>query len=340
MRRQALDEVSRPISVRPASHTGVWLMAGVLAVGATALAAVLALRPPSSRITGGDVALLNGAGSRIEDGAHLAARRGGELLLDGARVALSEGGEVWWRAEDHTLVLERGRVHVEVDPARHQRFAVQTSRFRVDVLGTIFEVDLSGVRTRRGKVKVSLGGVQVAEVSAGGSWTVPAPAPPVETAPAAAETAPAAAETAPAAAETAPPAVQIAPRRHQGEELAARLQRARRALAGGDSALARSILEPVRRGPKALLAEARLLEAESYLVERRYPQAIAGYRGVLRRFGDTEYGESALYAIAQLEVDSGRADAAERALHRYLDRYPRGRFAEEARSRLAALLGR
>lgn len=58
---------------------------------------------------------------------------------------------------------------------------------------------------------------------------------------------------------------------------------------------------------------------------------------MVRDFDGTAQAESALYAVAQLESEHGRPDEARAALHRYLARYPRGRFAREAGARLARL---
>jgi hypothetical protein len=324
VRREALAASQTGGARSPSPRRLVWAVTGGGAFAVAALAGFLALRAPSSRILDGDVTIVSGgrfaALLGIADRARL--RGGGHLLLDGVKVELD--GELAWRAGERAIVLERGRVRVEVDPARRQPFAVLTPRFRVDVLGTVFDVDLDGVRTARGKVKVSVEGRELAQVAAGESWSIAPPAPPP---------APVAAPPAPAIAAPAAPA-------RASEDLSATLERARRALGRGDGASTRAILAPVHHGPRELVAEARLLEAESFLVERRYRDAIERYRRVLSAFGDTAHAESALYAIAQLEVDSGSPDAAERALHRYLDRYPRGRFAGEARARLASLLRR
>ena len=121
------------------------------------------------------------------------------------------------------------------------------------------------------------------------------------------------------------------------ESAAGRLSRARRALAQGRAAEARRTVEPVFRLGRDLAAEARAIFAESFLIEGRYADAIDGYEIVIRDFRSTPQGESALYAVAQLKSEHGRPDEARAALARYLDRYPRGRFAKEAAERLARL---
>lgn len=42
-------------------------------------------------------------------------------------------------------------------------------------------------------------------------------------------------------------------------------------------------------------------------------------------------GETALFAAARLELSRGRAEAARARFDRYLERYPSGRFADDAR---------
>ena len=117
----------------------------------------------------------------------------------------------------------------------------------------------------------------------------------------------------------------------------ARLARARRALARGNAGEARRTVEPLFRLGRGTASEARALYAESFLIEGRYEDAIAGYQVVTRDFPGTPQAESALYAVAQLESEHGRPADARATLQRYLGRYPHGRFAQEATDRLARL---
>jgi TolA-binding protein len=116
-----------------------------------------------------------------------------------------------------------------------------------------------------------------------------------------------------------------------------RMVRARRALTRGQADQARDLLLPLLRGPRSVAVEARALFAESYLIEGRYGDAVDGYRKVVRDFAGTPQAETALYAIAQLEVEASGREEAVQALRRYLARYPDGRFAREARERLERL---
>jgi TolA-binding protein len=108
-------------------------------------------------------------------------------------------------------------------------------------------------------------------------------------------------------------------------------------LAQGDAQGARSLLAPLLDG--ALAPESNTLLAESYLVEGNYASALAQYESVARRFQGTPQAESALYATAQLQVEHGGRDEAVRSLARYLEQYPRGRFASEVQARLETLGG-
>jgi len=108
-------------------------------------------------------------------------------------------------------------------------------------------------------------------------------------------------------------------------------------LARGNAGEARRLVEPIFHLGREIAVEARVIYAESFLVEGRYTDAVDGYETVVRDFPRTPQAESALYAVAQLDSEHGRAAAARAGLQRYLDRYPRGRFAREANDRLAGL---
>jgi hypothetical protein len=268
----------------------------------------------------------------------LRSRGGGRARIDDAQAELGRATEIAWRRERRSVELREGSVTIDVEHRPGQRFEVRTPRFVVEVVGTRFSVDMAGVRTARGKVRVlSLDGTLIAYVEAGESWTapiaspapVPALAPPAPAPPAP----PAPVSLTPAASPAAPPTPGLSADVAAG----ARLARARRALARGDAAEARRAVEPVFRASREVAAEARAIHAESYLVEGRHADAIEGYEIVVHDFPGTPQAESALYAVAQLESEHGSRAAARATLRRYLDRYPRGRFAKEAAERLAGL---
>jgi len=319
--------------------------AGAVLAVAAAVAIWIGLRGPSHlahlahlaqlAVVAGDVTVA--AGPAPSDGeattggvVTVRSGRGGEVRLADASTALAPATEIVWRGERRVVELRAGSLTVDIAHRPGQHFAVRTPGFVVEVVGTRFSVDLGGVRTERGTVRVlSPDGKLISYLEAGHSWTMPATAPRAE----AAEP-PSPADT--PAPPREPPALAAAPA--TPEEIAAiRLGRARRALARGNAGEARRIVEPLFRLGRDVAAEARAIHAESYLSERRYEDALTGYRVVVRDFPSTPQAESALFAVAQLETEHGRPGDARTALQRYLARYPHGRFAKEAADRLARL---
>ena len=299
------------------------------------LAAFLIVRRPSNepRVVSGDVALA--ATSPGSDGAvNVRSARGGEVRLGDAETSLRAGTAFVWRRASRSVELREGSVTIDVEHRAGQHFQVRTPRFVVEVIGTRFTVDLAGVRTERGTVRVlGTDGAAIGYVTAGRSWTLPVPA---------AQPGPIG-PSAPTEAPPAPPAApaltlaSASPARASSDEGPARLAQARRALARGNAGEARRLVEPIFHLGREVAVEARVIYAESFLVEGRYTDAVDGYETVVRDFPRTPQAESALYAVAQLESEHGRVAAARAGLQRYLERYPRGRFAREANDRLAGL---
>jgi ferric-dicitrate binding protein FerR (iron transport regulator) len=317
------------LAAAPACSRLRWPIAAGVALAAAAAAAfwVRAEREDSPRILAGDV-VVAAARDGAAGGVDIRSGGSGDVQLDGARVALARATEIVWRRESRSVDLRAGTVIIDVEHRAGRRFEVRTPAFRVEVVGTRFAVDLGGVRTERGLVRVlALDGTVVASVAAGQSWSAAAPAS------AAAIAGPPAGELPPAA---GAPVEAPAPGAAE-ETTAARLARARRALARGDAAEARRAVEPAFHLGRDVAAEARALYAESFLVEGRYTDAVDGYEVVIRDFPSTPQAESALYAVAQLESEHGRVAEARATLERYLARYPQGRFAREAEGRLARL---
>ena len=77
------------------------------------------------------------------------------------------------------------------------------------------------------------------------------------------------------------------------------------------------------------------LRAECALVAGDAAGASAAYLHVARSFARLPAGENALFAAARIERERGASAQAARILEQYLERYPDGRFAKEARNRLA-----
>jgi len=66
-------------------------------------------------------------------------------------------------------------------------------------------------------------------------------------------------------------------------------------------------------------------------------RALSGYLAVAAGFAERPVAESALYAAARIELHRARTAAARALLTRYLDRYPHGRYADDARRELARM---
>ena len=303
-------------------------------VGATlalaSLAAFLIVRRPSNeaRVVRGDVVLA--AVGPVADGVvTVRASGGGEVRLGDADTSLAKETAFVWRRASRSVELREGSVTIDVEHRAGQHFEVRTSRFVVEVIGTRFTVDLGGVRTERGTVRVlGTDGAPIGYVTAGRSWTLPAPALPI---------APTEAPAAPPPASALSLAAASSTRALPDGGPSARLGEARRALARGDAGGARRLVSPLFHLAREIAVEARVIDAESFLIEGRYTDAIDGYETVVRDFPRTSQAESALYAVAQLESEHGRAAGARAGLQRYLNRYPHGRFAREAGDRLAGL---
>ena len=259
------------------------------------------------------------------------------MLLRGSNVELAAGASATWRDATRTVELEHGSITVEVTPGKGQHFRVATPTFIVEVVGTRFTVTEASVTTEHGKVRVlSTDEKLLATVGAGESWHVPVePLRPLQK-----ETSSVPPKT-PTIAPTTAPIESRSTRGSSPRKVAARpadpLGDARRALTHGDADAARAILVSLLHGARKTAVEARALMAESYLVEGRYGDAMESYRTVVRDFDGTPQAESALYAIAELEVEHSSMDEAARALRRYLAKHPQGRFTKEAHDRLDRL---
>lgn len=261
-----------------------------------------------------------GSGAQVPAGVELRASEDVRVQVANADVLLRAGTRVEWSSTTATLLLAEGAVSVGVHPQAGTRFRVATASFVIEVLGTRFDVDLTGVDVEEGTVRVlTPDGSPLVEVPAGDRWRVSSPATPTPVAGGKVARAPIASRS----------------------EVAERIAAARRALAKGDSGVARRELglllqRPLRRTDEA---EARTLLAETAVSAGDPGGAVRLYLDVVRRFPGLAAAENALFAAARVEIRRGDRDAARRLLERYLARYPRGRFREDATARLRSLAG-
>lgn len=211
--------------------------------------------------------------------------------------------------ESQLLVLDRGEVTCEVaHRAVGKPFLVQAGEVRVEVVGTRFHVVRDGeaarVTVQEGVVKVSSRG-QTQLVAAGQSWPkLMAPATP----------------TAPVSA--APPA-----RSAQPDGVGSTSTEPPLAPRGPDVPL----VDP-RNSARSMQAD---FEAAARLEARSPDEAIRLYRKL--QGGSSSWAQNALFAQGRLEAARGNRGEARRALGRYLERFPRGPNALDARGLLKQL---
>jgi hypothetical protein len=240
------------------------------------------------------------------------------------------------------IMLSAGRILVDVEPAPGQQFRVETPRFTAVVTGTRFEIDHREVEVIDGAVAIfaASGELLQPEVTTGQLWSVdgglvagrtrpartvaePAPAPAIEPRPEPVAEPPADSE--------ARPQPRLSPPTW--------LRRARKALARGDTAGARTAVARALAGKptRAQRAEGQTLLAEVSLVAGEPADALARYRAVARQYRGTAAGENALFAAARLAARTGDRTTAAALFRDYAARYPDGRFSREAADWLARL---
>lgn len=247
-----------------------------------------------------------------------------------ARVKALAPSAVAWRESDRTIELRRGAIAVDTG-ASASPLRVETQTFAVRVLAGRFEITPTRVHVWSGTVEIRpRNGRPPAVVAAGGSWDLQR-----VTAPALAD-----ASTAPTVA-AAPDAARRAaamPERASRGDVAALLARARTRLAAGDVDGARRAIERAlaARPHRAAAAEARSLLADAALVAGDARAAVDLYLRVAREYPDLPAADNAAFAAARAAARAGDTDRARRLLRAYLDRFPAGRFADDARARLRA----
>lgn len=212
------------------------------------------------------------------------------------------------------VVLDRGSVTCEVAPRKGRPpFVVQSGGVRVRVVGTRFTVSRDGdsarVSVEHGTVEVSAHG-RSTFVRAGETWpneakateVVPTSAPPPVRPPA------------PAPATAKPP----------------------RATAPRDASPVPSVITrfptsvPDEAPPAPSPTPQQLFEQATKLERNAPDRALATYRELAGKGG--AWGMNALFAAGRLEADRGHRAAARELLRRYLERYPGGPNAADARA--------
>jgi hypothetical protein len=357
--RDELDASTTPLSVKRRAHVveralaeaaavpardvvrgrTPWLAGGLAAAAAVAL--YVAGSEPSSA-PAASIARTPGSPARMEQPATAGvdanpvasddAQAGSERIVEtgdevqpvtvgGAHLVLAAHSRVRVPQRDGAIVLERGRVEVDRQATEGAPFELRTQRFGVLVLGARFVTEPEAVQVLSGAVRIAApdGATLVERLGAGERWTVP---------------------PLPAPARTIGRVERSAgmPTGATGEP-DAQLARARALLAEQRVPEARAAIESALRARPArdIRAEALSLAAECALVEKHYEQAVAAYLQVATQFSRLGAGENALFAAGRIRAQQGDAAQARTLLHRYLARYPAGRFRDEAHRRLVQL---
>jgi hypothetical protein len=223
------------------------------------------------------------------------------------------------------IVLDRGGIVCDVAPrASDAPLIVQAGATRVRVVGTRFSVNRAGesalVKVHHGVVEVSSHGRSF-RVAAGEEW----PAPEVSAA-ASDPLPPSSAEL--AARETFEPPAPSAPRRVPP------VSRPKGGPVASPPAVA--AVEPDASARKPAAPSRQDVFEQAAALERRDPARAAQLYAELESAGDS-WAQNALYARARLEASRGNRGEARRLLERYLERFPRGSNAEDARAVLTRL---
>jgi len=258
-------------------------------------------------------------GSRLPEQSELALAEASEIAVAHAHVRSDAPAQVSWDGAHALLELRRGAVDVSVDPAPKRPFFVKTARFRVEVMGTEFHVDLTHVRVSRGRVRVlAPDGALLSELSAGQEYALP--------------------DTGASAASAPLPDVPSAPTLVSEPDCKERLSAARHALATGNLAAARRELSSAlgQHPSTAQLAEIHMLFGDAARLAGDSAQASSEYLGVFQRFPRLPVAEAALFSAARAEQRAGRVAHARELFESYLAHYPSGQFRSQAQDSLAA----
>jgi hypothetical protein len=288
------------------SRAPLWLAAAALVGAVAALVLVVARAPEAQELS---------LPSRITTGADTSHLALPGLSLDvEPQSAVVVGPET---SQGLLIVVDRGAIACEVAPRPSGApLVVQAGGTRVRVVGTRFNVSREGevarVVVHQGVVEVSSNGRTV-RVAAGEEW-------------------PAKERSGTAGAASGQRSVST-PAEVAGRSAAP----AERRTPG--TARARAAAEPVTEpDPAPLKPEptAQEIFEQAAALERRDPGRASQLYGTLESGGDS-WAQNALYAHGRLEASRGRHAEARRLLGRYLERFPRGSNAEDARAVLERL---
>lgn len=261
---------------------------------------VTALGPP-------DVAAVEGSLLRDAVPVPLQSALPGDVVLHAAvdsrvtvyrvAVVIAATSDIRWASVERSMVLLRGRVEVDGDAWTR----IATDRFHVEIYGAA-TITPDRVFVHRGSGRVmSPQRKLVAQLAQGASW--------------------------------APQSSTTAARQ---PSVALLLDQAREAFTARDYARADQFAgSALEASPsRAQEAEARMIMAECAHARGRLDDALARYEAIAAQFADLSTGEMALFSAARLQASRGDADAARVLFHRYLDRFPSGRFAVDAEREL------
>lgn len=317
LRKAGRQPAKSTVESRPHARVWTWAMAGTLAAATLGAIATWRLQPRVRH----DVAVAHAPVTKTLATKLTPAARERVSRFGGAELRIATGSDVELRPAAREIALGSGALELSA-PVAVAPLHVRGPQFEMVLTRAHARFASDAVRVLDGAVEVyALDGRRLATVGAGAQWPA-LPAAPVANVPAAAPS------VAPAHATTT-----------TAGSIRLTLDRARARLADGDAPGARELIRRALAGhpTTAERAQAQIFVAESYLVESDSERALAAYVVVARDFPRAPEGEAAAFAAAQLWSERGQHAEAETALRGYLDRYPDGQFAREARDRLAEL---
>jgi hypothetical protein len=225
------------------------------------------------------------------------------------------------------IVVDRGGIVCEVAPRPSDApLIVQAGATRVRVVGTRFSVNRVGesalVKVHQGVVEVSSGGRSF-RVTAGERWPTEEKA-----------SSPALDPVPPSSAELPAPTEAFEQRTSVPSRRVPPASKPKDAPAAAAHAPEVTPAEP--EASKAPEPSRQNIFEQAAALERRDPARAAELYAELESRGDS-WAQNALYARARLEASRGNRGEARRLLERYLERFPRGSNAEDARAVLQRL---